>query len=296
MSPAASLLICTYDQARELELSLAGVARQRATDFDVWICDDGSGLPTRRVVEAYSATAAVPVHHVWQEHRGFRRASILNAALRQATGRLLIFMDGDCIPHRYFVSDHLASWRPGVYLAGRRVNLGEAISGRLRVTDIQRGVFDRPAARLLWSSLSGGTRHWHRTIRIGPAWLRRLLGRAGTAGIVGSNFSLAREDMLAVNGYDEAFEGYGHEDTELELRLAALGLRSLALRSVALQFHLWHPRRVTAIPNAERMRRASTRSDRVRCARGIRRLSDSDVLDSDGSGVTFAGPERAAEP
>jgi len=293
--PPASLLICTYEQPRELELTLAGVERQTGAGFDVWICDDGSGPETGRVVEAFAARARVPVHHVRHAHHGFRRAGILNAALRRATGRLVVFMDGDCVPHRHFVADHLAEWRPGLYLAGRRVNLGESLSRFLTVDAVRRGFFDRPRIRLLWSALSGGTQFAHRATRIGPRWARRLLGRTGRAGILGSNFSVARDDLYAVNGYDEAFEGYGHEDTELELRLLALGLRSSALRSVALQFHLWHPRRVTAPPNSERMRRAGARSDRVRCGRGIVHLPERDVLDSEGSGVTFAGPEHCAE-
>lgn len=266
--PAVSLLVCTYDQARELELVLAGLERQTWTDFDLWICDDGSGPETQAVISAARDRLRIPVTHVWHEHRGFRRAAILNAGLRRARGRLIVFIDGDCIPHRHFLRDHAEAWEPGRFLAGRRVNLGAGVSRQLTPSDIRNGMLDRPRAALIASAISGGTRNLHRAFRLGSPLLRRLLRRERPAGILGSNFSVARADLERVNGYDEAFEGYGHEDTELEIRLTRLGLRSRALRSVALQFHLWHPKRFTAIPNAARMEEA-LRSDRLRCERGL---------------------------
>lgn len=295
-APAVSLLVCTYEQPRELALALAGLERQTWRDWDLWICDDGSGRDTTGVVEELWAGGRlpVPIHHVRHEHRGFRRASILNAALRRASGRLIVFMDGDCIPHHEFLRDHVESWEPGRYLAGRRVNLGEALSRSLTVEDVRQGFFDRPRWRLLRSVLSGETRHGHRAARIGSPRIRRLLWRSGKAGLVGSNFSVARDDLVAINGFDEAFEGYGFEDTELELRLERRRLVPRALRSIALQFHLWHPRRMDATANAQRMALA-VRSTRTRCTLGIAHLAEPDVLDSEGSGVTFPGDTQAQE-
>ena len=60
-------------------------------------------------------------------------------------------------------------------------------------------------------------------------------------GIRGCNFSLWREDMLRVNGYNEAFIGWGREDSEFAARLMNAGVRRLDLRGRALCFHLWHP-------------------------------------------------------
>jgi glycosyltransferase involved in cell wall biosynthesis len=268
VNPSASLLICTYEQPRELARVCAGVERQRFGDFDVWVCDDGSGPETAAVVADFRQRAKVSVHHVRHEHRGFRRASILNLGLRQATGRLIIFLDGDCVPHRDFVGDHVRAWRPGVYLAGRRVNLGPEYSAWLTADRIRAGALDRLGVRLCWSALAGGTRDLDHALRVGPASLRALGRPRAVRGLMGSNFSVARGDLQAVNGYDEAFEGYGHEDTELELRLTRLGLRSRYLKWEALQFHLWHPRRVTAPGNARRMEEARS-WHRVRCERGI---------------------------
>jgi glycosyltransferase involved in cell wall biosynthesis len=50
-------------------------------------------------------------------------------------------------------------------------------------------------------------------------------------GVMGTNGTciLHRDDFAAAGGYDEAFEGYGGEDTDLYIRLEMLGLHTLHL-------------------------------------------------------------------
>jgi predicted glycosyltransferase involved in capsule biosynthesis len=49
-----------------------------------------------------------------------------------------------------------------------------------------------------------------------------------------------REDILRINGYDEAFEGWGSEDTEMSFRLINCGVQLAFLRFGAIQYHLYH--------------------------------------------------------
>ena len=50
-----------------------------------------------------------------------------------------------------------------------------------------------------------------------------------------------RKDFFAVNGFDETFEGWGHEDADLVLRLNHFGiLRKNGFWATEV-FHLWHP-------------------------------------------------------
>ncbi len=291
MTPAVSVLVCTYEQPRELALVLAGLANQSWTDFDCWVCDDGSGPATAAVIDAARDRFAVPFHHVRHGHRGFRRAAVLNLGLRQARGRHVVFLDGDCVPHRDFVRDHAEQAAPGTYLIGRRVNLGPGLSARLTEEDVRRGWFDRPRAALLWSALTGGTRGLRRAIRIRSPRLRRAITPGAGRGLMGSNFSVARDDLWAVNGYDEGFEGYGHEDTELELRLRRLGLRPVYLKGLALQFHLWHPPRANVAANVAR-KTAAESVTAVRCRDGLVREGGPDVR----AGSPAALPSSATGP
>lgn len=268
-SPKVSVLLATYEMPGHLALVLAALARQSFRDFEILLCDDGSGESTRAAVKAASPTLGVPLTHLWQENRGFRKCRILNEAIRRAEGELLVFLDGDCVPHRDFVGDHWKTREPGTFGAGRRVEVSRKIGERLSVADIRRGIFDRPSFRLLLDQLFGESEGWNRTIRWGTRpWLRKLLRLDRVVDLKGCNFSAARADLVAINGFDEAYEGYGREDTDVEIRMLHLGLRRRSLKGIALQYHVWHERRGFT-PANEALLGSARDSRRIRCERGI---------------------------
>jgi len=273
----ASLLLATYDMPRHLELVLAGLARQDMSpgSFEILICDDGSGAETRAIIDSFKARSPFPVTHLWQDHQGFRKCRILNEALRIARGHTLIFLDGDCIPHPRFISDHVSQQQEGYYLAGRRVELGPWFSATLSTNDIQKGLLDGPSLRLLQSCLKEDSLYFQRSIRVPttPAWkwLRGPMKLNDVPDLKGCNFSLPRSAMEAINGFDEAYEGYGREDTDVEIRLRNLGLRIKSMKGLALQFHVWHPRRGFTAAN-ESLLEEARQTKRVACAKGIRKI------------------------
>jgi glycosyltransferase involved in cell wall biosynthesis len=264
-----SVLLATYEMPRHLELVLAALSRQRFRDFEIILCDDGSGPNTRAAVNAARPTLGVPLTHLWQENHGFRKCRILNEAIRLAKGELLVFLDADCVPHRDFVGDHWKTRETGTFGAGRRVEISKRIGERLSVHDVKKGIFDRPSLRLLFDHVFGDTENWNRTIRWGTRpWIRSLLNLDRVVDLKGCNFSVSREDMVAINGFDEAYEGYGREDTDVEIRMMHFGLRRRSLKGIALQFHIWHERRGFT-PANESLLEAARISRRIRCERGI---------------------------
>ncbi len=62
-------------------------------------------------------------------------------------------------------------------------------------------------------------------------------------GLLGCNFSIAKQDMLDVNGFDERYmyPGVG-EDTEMDWRLRNKGMKVFSPKFCMIQYHLWHPR------------------------------------------------------
>jgi hypothetical protein len=54
------------------------------------------------------------------------------------------------------------------------------------------------------------------------------------------NLAVWREDLLAINGFDEGFEGWGHEDADLVVRLFRLGRRRKQGHFAVPVLHLWH--------------------------------------------------------
>ncbi|MEK7690722.1 MAG: glycosyltransferase, partial [Bdellovibrionota bacterium] len=270
---AATLIVSTYNMPRHLGLVLEGVALQSIRDFELVICDDGSGSDTRDLIDRFrprfGAKTGQALTHVWQENRGFRKCRILNEGLRRSSGAHCIFLDGDCVPHRDYVADHLREREPGRYLAGRRVELGPTFSEDLTSEDVARGSLGFPPSyRLFVSALTGDSDHLQRLVRFPAPWMRRLVGMNRIDDLKGCNYSVAREALLALNGFDEEYEGYGREDTDIEIRLQNLGLTIKSMKGVALQYHVWHPRREFTDANDARLEE-TRKIRRIRCEKGI---------------------------
>jgi len=76
--------------------------------------------------------------------------------------------------------------------------------------------------------------------------------------------------VYAVNGYDERFQGWGREDSELTARLLAHGLRRRRLRFAGIVYHLWHPEqpRETLAQN-DRLFEEATAAGSTWCEQGV---------------------------
>ena len=52
--------------------------------------------------------------------------------------------------------------------------------------------------------------------------------------------SFWKKDYIAINGYDEFYEGWGGEDYDFAFRLMNLGVKRLYLKFSGIVYHLWH--------------------------------------------------------
>ena len=87
---------------------------------------------------------------------------------------------------------------------------------------------------------------------------------------LGGYVGIWREDLLRANGYNEAFVGWGREDSELAVRLLNGGVRRLDVRGSALCYHLWHaPASRAAVPGNDELLAAAIKEGAVRCANGV---------------------------
>ena len=233
-----AVIVTTYNRPDALAAVLAGyVAQDTKQAFELIIADDGSTDDTRRLIAEHVPRTPFALRHVWQEDRGFRAAAIRNRALAATTADYVIFSDGDCVPPRHFVSRHQALAEPGFFLSGNRILLSE-----------------RFTAEVLREHLPI---HDWRTTQWIAAWARRDVNRAlpllalpdgpfrkraprRWTGVKTCNLSAWRRDLLAVNGLDESYCGWGLEDSDLVVRLLRTGIRHKSARFAAPVFHLWH--------------------------------------------------------
>ena len=75
-----------------------------------------------------------------------------------------------------------------------------------------------------------------------------------------------------MNGYNEAFVGWGRVDSELAVRLMNQGVRRYDVRGWALCYHLWHPPASRAgLPTNDELLAQAQRDKVTRCVVGVDR-------------------------
>ncbi len=270
----AQVVVTTYEQPRALGLVLAALERQTVRDFGLIVADDGSGPATRERIERHARATGREIIHVWQPNRGFRKCRSLNRAIAAATAELLVFLDGDALPRRDFLAEHLRLARPGRYLAGRLVRLGREVSDAMSEDDVASGRFE--GRRFLWRAARRGQILQKAHYAFVPAWLGRAALRRDGGSWTGANGSAFRSDVLAVNGFDERM-GYGWEDTDFGQRLGLAGVARISVRYSALAFHLDHDRPwrdEAAMARHRALMEESLRAGLSRCYHGVDRLAE----------------------
>lgn len=237
----ASLILSFYNKIDVLKLVLTSLELQSEKDFEIIIADDGSRNEIVEELQILIDRSPNFIKHCWHADNGWQKNKILNQAVRESSGSYLIFVDGDCLLHQKFVAEHLRYSEKGVVLTGRRVNLSKRVTQKLSENTIEEGYLGKP---LLFDSIldnfRGNGKDFEQGFYFGSSKFGTWLNRKDK-GILGSNFSLGREDFYAVNGFDERFTHPAvGEDTDIGRRLKRNGCRIQTVRNRAIQYHIYH--------------------------------------------------------
>lgn len=227
---STTVIVTSYNQANVLPLVLQALARQTVPLDELILADDGSRDDSLAVVKTLARELGLPLAAtLTQEDRGFRKATILNEAIRASRGQQLLFLDGDVLPVCGWLQAYRQRFRTGGYQVGSCVRLDLATSRRVDAAGLERSL-------AAW----GADRAWHR-------WFMRehrkaqwyaLTGKFNRPMIHGGNFGADRGVLFGVNGFDEQFNGFGGEDSDLRCRMNLYGARPVSVIDAAKAFHL----------------------------------------------------------
>lgn len=98
-APDVSIVVCTYNRAASLGLTLAALAAQATPTRILWeliIVDNNSTDATQAVVESFVATSGIPARYVFVAEQGLSRAR--NAGVAESRGDVIGFTDDDVLP------------------------------------------------------------------------------------------------------------------------------------------------------------------------------------------------------
>jgi glycosyltransferase involved in cell wall biosynthesis len=234
-----SVLTTVFNRPEHLRLLVAALAGQTRRPDELVVADDGSDAETVAAMGRCLAACGLAVQVVRQEKDGYRLAAARNKAIRAATGDYLVFLDCDIAPLPDALEVHVRHAAPRRLLCGHRALLDEAATRALFA------VLPAPAAadwEQAWAHGDRGELASAARLFARHAALRRWhLARSHKPKLLGCHFSLFREDVERVNGFDENFVGWGYEDDDFARRLYRAGVTPRSVIEPARALHLWHP-------------------------------------------------------
>ena len=265
-----SVVITTYNRTDALAAVVQACFLQTDMNFEIIIADDGSAANTRDCIDNLRTRSPVSILHVWQPDQGFRAAMSRNRATLASSGDYVLFLDGDCIPQRDFIAQHRALARRGYLVTGSRILLNAAFSARVLAgeIDLQRwGLGAKLKAR--------AAHDINKVLQLLVRWpdVARTSTRFSWRRIKSCNLGVWRSDLNLVNGFDQSFLGWGHEDTDLVVRLFNAGVMRKDGAFATEVFHLWHkeaPRNETSSNRKVVLERAANRT--IQAAQGLTNL------------------------
>lgn len=202
---SVSVVIPTINRWPRLERTLASLLPQMAEHDEVFVVDNGSGdgTPARcaRWLSEHPSPARVTI--LDQPRRGAGAAR--NLAVEQARSELIVFLGDDTVPDEGFIAAHRAAHHAG----GENVavvGLTEWDADSLRVTPFLRFA-ETDGAQFAFAHFMAGE-------------------EMPFTCFYSSNVTIRRA-ALGQDRFDERFESYGWEDTELGFRLNLRGVRLL---------------------------------------------------------------------
>jgi len=262
-----AFVVLTYNRPDALLAVLRALAPQCGPEHVVVVADDGSKPENVQALRDGMPSFSCPIRHVWHPDVGFTAGRARNLGAAHAQAEYLVFMDGDCVPNPQFVRQHARLAQPGHFVNGSRVLLSPQLTQRALQGSIDLARLE--AGDWLRLRLAGDVNKLTHLLRW-PGAPFRVEERFRWKGIRSCNFGVAWRDFESVNGFDETFSGWGHEDADLVLRLHHQGLRRKNGFLGTEVYHLWHAEHSRSAEAANRERvEARAKSGIIRAETGL---------------------------
>ncbi len=264
-STLVTVIVSVYKNIEALERIFEYLEKQTYRNFEVIVAEDNdSPLMKTCVVKAQQRGYFFFIRHVFQADDGFRKCKILNQAIKAAQGEGIIFLDGDCLPHREWVRAYRQSFAEKKALVGRRVLLNPSFTKK---------VLTENKVISLFNLFRYGCKRIEEAIYL--PFINRLVQHK--RGIWGCNWGILKVHLLQINGFDEDYTAAGiGEDTDIEWRLRQQGIALFSMKYKALTYHLHHAENYSTTAGNEQIFEAKKRENNAVCLNGIARLPKPD--------------------
>ena len=217
-----SIVILTYNRSKPLSKTLAGIALQSYPKelIEVIVTDDGSTDDTIEVIKRYEKL--LDVKYVWHRDVGFTPAAARNNGIRMARNDLIILLDVDMFPSKQLVENYV-KYAPvmdrAVIIGPRKyIDINKLDDSEILKNDKIEQTFKEVLTNNSVANKIEGEKSidWRLETFAKTANLKyeKLPFRTFASG----NVAFSRRAFLEIGCFEERFNTWGYEDTELGFR------------------------------------------------------------------------------
>jgi glycosyltransferase involved in cell wall biosynthesis len=236
-----SVIVSTWNCSEHLRKCVSSLEMQTLRPHEVVIADDGSDAEHVARIQQIIRDSSLNITHVRQERDVSRRSANRNNGVRHSKGDALCFIDGDLVIFPDVLARLIGTAGPKHWVTGNAVRLTRDQTSLVSEDIIRSGGLETIWSRLDKSQIVELRRaaiHFRKRSFLSALWpsearLKRIRLASGVC-------LMPRSLFEAVNGFDEAYEGWGYEDRDLGLRLQLAGFRGRNIADTTRVLHLHH--------------------------------------------------------
>ena len=232
-----SVIVTTYNWPAALTLCLESLFVQHDRNFEIIIADDGSSENNLETAKGCCKDSPISLSYIHHDDKGFRAGTIRNKAVAICKGEYLLFIDGDCIVLPDFIGKHRHLALQGFFVPGNRVLLSQEFTQE--VIEKHLALYAKPIGHFILLWLQKKINRLFGFFYLPLGFLRYVQPNKWQKAMT-CNLGIWKSDFLMVNGFDELFEGWGYEDSDLVIRLVHAGIKRKEGRFAVPVLHLWH--------------------------------------------------------
>jgi cellulose synthase/poly-beta-1,6-N-acetylglucosamine synthase-like glycosyltransferase len=263
-----TVIISYYKALDNLKLILMALNRQSKMNFEVILSEDDNNNSTVEFLSEIRNSYNFPIKHIFQKSdNGFRKNEMLNKSILESKTDKLVFIDGDCVPHKHFIKNYINSLEEGFILDGRAVMLSENITKYVKVNQSLKklNIFNL----LFTNSQKIKNGIYFPFFPLSNNWSGR--------GLVGRNWGVYKKHLVEINGFDSdyVYAGVG-EDVDIEWRLKANGLKSKSMKNKSIVYHLFHEKGYseTMVQFNFELFYSKQKANHIICLNGLKTIGD----------------------
>ncbi len=260
-----TLIISYYKALENLKIILLALNNQSSNNFDVIISEDDSNEETCVFIEDNKKNYSFNITHLYQKNDdGFKKNVMLNKCIIQSRNNFLVFIDGDCVPHKHFIREYSNNAEKNYFFSGRAVLLDKKTT--------KYTIQNQTLKKLNFSSIIFSKS----TKKKDGIYFPYFQLSVKTKGIVGRNWGIHKQHLIDVNGFDTdyVFAGVG-EDVDIEWRLLTNGVIRKSIKNRAIVYHLFHKKVYSEIKVKENYKIFNNKKkmNNIKCLKGIENIA-----------------------